>query len=482
VLAALLLYILSLATAGVYSWSSVMPFVVPLPVLLLLLAGGLVAHAVTESPRWLRAPAAITVLVLLGISMAIARGLLFRAGDPTLQYRAHRAFTLSSDVSPVVTAVLAGLAIYLWCLTEMKRVWLNTRFPEEPDWPQTPEFMIFREASSRAARISCSPATQVSLLILPAVGTLAVALLIGKRMASTLEGGVYDWFVGLTMLAILFLCLWTLARFWALWVSVRQMLRAVAWSPVVAALDYLPEKVSQTIGPYFFARKPHSLQLRTVLCHLRRSAGARDCISAYQDVLRRECKTGEFAGPELLSRCIQELATEWEQLPKTWAARSFEVNCPDPPSEAQRKQRETRRTPSVRQRRENTLAVCLVWYIAHWFVQLRNLMIFMSLGSLLLLVAVASYPFQPHRLLTTVPWLLILGIALVVLTVFVQVDRNEVVSRITRTRPNRLSLNRNFLAAVATFVLPLLAVVASQFPEVSGLLSKWMTPLLRSLG
>jgi hypothetical protein len=130
---------------------------------------------------------------------------------------------------------------------------------------------------------------------------------------------------------------------------------------------------------------------------------------------------------------------------------------------------------------EDFVAGQTVLYITRFFVHLRNLVKFLLIASLGLLIAVNAYTMQPHRLLLMICTLVAATVAGVILVFFVQMDRDELVSRITRTIPNRLSLDRSFGANVLTYVVPLIGVLVAQIPDVRDLIGPWLDPILRVL-
>src|SRR5262249_14459221 len=97
---------------------------------------------------------------------------------------------------------------------------------------------------------------------------------------------------------------------------------------------------------------------------------------------------------------------------------------------------------------QDLVALEVTVYLSQFFVHLRNLILFLTIAPLLMLLAVSSYPFQPQRL-----WLLLAG-ALVgigtatVVWIIIQIERNEVVSHILSTTPNRLNFHWHFLGQI----------------------------------
>jgi hypothetical protein len=130
---------------------------------------------------------------------------------------------------------------------------------------------------------------------------------------------------------------------------------------------------------------------------------------------------------------------------------------------------------------EDYLAIETVNWLSHFFAQLRNLVTFLVVGSILLVLAVILYPFQPERLLLFFVAGLALVFALGILRVFFQIERDEVISRILKTTPNRITLNPVFLSHVGTYVVPLLGVLAASSMDASNLLHTLLDPLYQAL-
>ena len=104
---------------------------------------------------------------------------------------------------------------------------------------------------------------------------------------------------------------------------------------------------------------------------------------------------------------------------------------------------------------------------------------FLVIGSLLLLLAVVSYPLQPQRLLTALA-ITVVGVAAgLILAFYVQMDKNQLISRISKTPVNRLTLDATFFGNLAPYVLPLVVVLIAQIPGVSDMLYSWLQPFIR---
>jgi hypothetical protein len=127
---------------------------------------------------------------------------------------------------------------------------------------------------------------------------------------------------------------------------------------------------------------------------------------------------------------------------------------------------------------EELLAVRYIALIRSVLVNIRYLMMFVSTAFVLAIVAWNSYPFQPHRLIDWCFTILLIFLGIGFITVFAQMHRNAILSRITDTAPNKLGWD--FYIRIATFgVVPVLTWFAYQFPGIGGSLFKILQPGLQ---
>ena len=88
------------------------------------------------------------------------------------------------------------------------------------------------------------------------------------------------------------------------------------------------------------------------------------------------------------------------------------------------------------------------------------------------------YTFNGRASLLMVDMLAIAGVALSSVWILVDMERDHVLSRLRATTPGRVDINWDFIKRIAVYgVLPLLAVIASLFPELGGTLFGWLEPL-----
>jgi hypothetical protein len=129
---------------------------------------------------------------------------------------------------------------------------------------------------------------------------------------------------------------------------------------------------------------------------------------------------------------------------------------------------------------EELIVVRYVALIRAVLVNMRYLMLFVSAAFVLTIISWNSYPFQPHRLIDWCFTFLFVFISIGFITIFAQMHRNPLLSRITDTAPNKLGID--FYLRLATFgAVPVLTWLAYQFPGIGGNLFRILKPSLQVL-
>ena len=119
-----------------------------------------------------------------------------------------------------------------------------------------------------------------------------------------------------------------------------------------------------------------------------------------------------------------------------------------------------------------------VWhFLAHVFPQLEMLIYAPVAGILLLLFAISSYPFQPHNLLLWFNSAIIIGFVAAALWVFVQINRDPILSNFNGTTPGKITWDKEFILRVVLYgVIPILALLGAQFPDTVGQIISYIAP------
>ena len=112
---------------------------------------------------------------------------------------------------------------------------------------------------------------------------------------------------------------------------------------------------------------------------------------------------------------------------------------------------------------------------------MRNLLLYLMLGPLLVLMAATFYPFQPQRFMAGLLWGMVFVGVVVAGWTYVQIDRDSFVSRVSGTTPNRLSLDQEFVGNLVGLALPIIGLVVTAFPQLLFWFRTVIEPLGRSL-
>jgi hypothetical protein len=124
---------------------------------------------------------------------------------------------------------------------------------------------------------------------------------------------------------------------------------------------------------------------------------------------------------------------------------------------------------------------CLVFLNFILTVLLRIRVLVMTVAGLFVfaLLSFGSYPFEPRASFHSIMVVLFFVAVGMVSFVFAQMHRDTTLSHITDTTPGELGLD--FWLRLASFVaVPLLSLLAVQFPQVNSILSSWMQPALQA--
>lgn len=328
--------------------------------------------------------------------------------------------------------------------------------------------------------------------------------------------------IGFLMIAVVT----SYCRFLLLWGRIKEVLCGFAsLTHLLPAFDRIPRQFSRLLGRYLDAARPRLSDLAIPVEKWCSMAVVRDEIQSHarehhvasgrltEDRLRDhldrigpEAEAGEPAAAihdrfiEDLGRehregtavalspirtglrgaataCLELLALDWRATPTdlvptepTWYASGQE------PGDAGA-------TPPEgwKRRAEDLVALECVAYVSECAAHLRNLATLLGLVPVLLLLTVMVYPFQPRRFLILALGSLLLAVVAGVIYVYVQIDRNEILSRVSGMTPNRVDIDRTFLTNILTFLVPLIGLIVAQFPSFSDTLNQWVGPLFRSL-
>ena len=129
---------------------------------------------------------------------------------------------------------------------------------------------------------------------------------------------------------------------------------------------------------------------------------------------------------------------------------------------------------------EEWVALLYVHYIRMVLFQIRSRITASAILYLLLVWSVTSYPFLNRHILLVAFSVLLALLAAVTVAIYASVNRDPILSRITDERPGHLDVDF-FLRTGSAIAIPLLGLIASQFPEVSNFLFSWIEPSISAV-
>jgi hypothetical protein len=354
-----------------------------------------------------------------------------------------------------------------------------------------------------------------------------------KRL-STLESSAGTWFLGAGLALCSFLIGVTLVQLVQYWFAFERLLKRTMEHPLGPAFGSIPEFARDSVDRQVSRRPDDALRWSScalLYCSLMRSAGAvaePKLLSARRAELDAHARELDLKRTEALKvlggrkpalahekplesvepRAFTEAAHPQDALTREVIAAAGTVTSLL--EVAWRSVGTTAQTPSASGGRdtpsagpndaltpaESALGSELRWLrSAQSFVaavvtllihrharQFRYFLWATTLGALLLLLAVASYPFEPYRLILTYIWVITGSVVGVCFWVYMRMDRNTWMSLVAGTPPNEVTLDRAFwLRVLAWVVIPLLSVAAAQYPELANFLYNLVGPFTRAL-
>ena len=434
-----------------------------------------------------------------------------------------RSLDLSNGTSPLLPHLLLFIAIYLWSVTNLRRVHFwearrQTLFLPSLDVQYRSHFADLEEDLNRGfGNLFFSNHSWIILIVV-------LSVLILLRPFSHIAGfepyalesvNIFDaLYVSYLLLCTAFLT-HAVLRFVFCWAALQKILRRLERQPIRSAFDRLPKKTFSW-SPIWHsggARRSYVLQTRALEClrKLRTLAQSNNSISpslkqwletsvTHLEVRNWKLLDAEAAGfldlePEneacqekddvkyIADRITREiLIPKWNESGSSESADHHEKQEAEKPDVGARylQQGNPPDGDEMFVVAEEFVALRFVAYMRYVGVQLRNLLSFVGAGFMLCVVSVRSYPFLAHRTIGWALTLIFLALGVPVVIAFAQMDKDAILSRLSDTQPGKL--DSAFYARLISYgALPLLTVLASQFPSIGRFLFSWVQPAIEAL-
>jgi hypothetical protein len=413
---------------------------------------------------------------------------------------AQRAIYLTDGVSPLVPIELFLLVYYLWAWIFIRKVRLSVA---KHVLVPSPELLgpggAQLDDCIGELRVATDHLSFNDRLVLVTATGFVVTIMFLLRPASALrsvEGWIYDTFFICLVLIICLLIALAWARFMYMWNRLRQILRGLERTPLRRAFSRLPKKYAWS--PLWYQdsdRRAYTISARSVECYLALvqcpdQSGASqqiadDMLKAYERVVRTDALDvtyDERAGAVAdLQRLFLQAAKELLEngLQRRWATQGGSDTLEKLSKRGLAK--DAQRTEShFSLIAEEFVALRYVGLIHYESAQMKNLVVLLSAAFILALASIGSYPFLAGRecVWSFAAVFVVFGAGVVMS--FAQMTRDAILSRLGSTDPGKLDWSF-FLRVVYYGALPLLALLAYQFPSAGRVLFSWLEPTLNAL-
>jgi hypothetical protein len=479
------------------------------------------------SNLWLWAPVLVVGLLGFGFAVALARAWLLARFQPAPDTPfavngiviGYRALNLSSGVSPLIPIFLIALAACAWAISAVRRVRLTESLPwtitsqcdgreDEPCSQdgyslfnsKKPSFSGFAAIEEAVQKLLRAPSLHlpdslrwVSIVAASTVGA-AVIYLFYCRLVEAFESPIFYLFFGLCFLVVYLSIVFNTLRLLFLWLSLSRLLRNIERHPLRRAFPRF-YKNYPNLPRINLASAPPSVTALSFSVEqaqeLRRSArgllSSGFPLASVIDRVAPEIGVAALAqqtalAAETVNDCCQSLIAQLsaqralaraschieDALSCIWNANT-PVSDPDDNDEKDRRK--------LADQAEEFLVGRTVLFLSHIFPQMTNLAGLSLASLLLLLMAVSSYPFQPHQLIVLFSWVIIFAFVAVALFMSVQMNRDTLLSNLNGTKPGELNWDREFVSRILLYVvIPILGFLGVQFPDTIAQLFSFLSP------
>jgi hypothetical protein len=396
------------------------------------------------------------------------------------EFAGYRAIHIESGTSPLLPVILLLITIYLFCWLRLSR--LRTNEERHATAPSGEDARAFPGLSIPEGVQQLGPGQ----LVLVVAGLLGWLIFFSPfRALATIEGAFYDVVVSVLSAIVVVMYVLILVRFFVAWRKLRKMLQRLERHPLRYAFTRLPRNFSWTTV-WAGDPRPPALMLTRSLDALRMTPGA-DVQALAKSIDEELSKNPNHPAPPYhlvphrvasLNRSLNrafgllsmKLQSAWEEgLSDSIVSREKKEEVPPEWKEDR-----------LRIAAEEFLAVRFVTFIGYTLRIMRGFLGFISSAFILLVVALAVYPFEGQRHIEFAIVCLFVMAGVTVGTVFAQMDRDPLLSRLNETKPNQIGLS--FVYRMISYgALPLLTLLASLVPDISNFLQSWLQPALQSL-
>lgn len=414
------------------------------------------------------------------------------------QIIALRSIDLLGGLSPLAMIASVLLAYTLWGYSQLQRltmmesreVLLDFRSPVAN--PQFNEVLSPFETLHDNFHAEVDYSSKMKLHL--DTGLLAVIVCSLLRLNVALRGidGIWlcYWSIvfGLGMLVVMLSV--SNHQMWAVWRCLGKILRFLNATPIRDVFARLPKEISSMriwrigMGRQSLAIQRRTLMvLKTVACGVPVTALAKSATGAQQTAITVQPKETEAKLDEALS-ILQRVESGdcGVSDEEVWKLRlALNMMLPETISLL----RQDVKDPLSAQPLGTYLAYRFLALIQYALLQIRTMVLLQVFGFACVVICVSMYPFQGRQSLSMLLTMLFFGLFAILGLLFSQMEANPILRRLEQPEGESKDSGFSFLRVTGKLIavggVPLIAVLASQFPSLANFFSTWLSPVSEAL-
>jgi hypothetical protein len=503
-----------------------------------------VGWTILDLGTWREQPRVAAFFAVLSCATLVLHIFLVWSQNPSLRmYWSTRVLHLASGLSPILPMLVLLGAGYWWMWTSLKGIALvDLRRPRLPDKQDLPfDYYRISDSEGEQLRNVSHPfffTWQVMICtIVLAIGVLAVMDL--KHPVQTVEGLAYDWGYSLLLALMVATFLGCLLKLVITWFKCRQVLVGLdrtplrhafsrmkrlswssLWTPGGSSLRETYKIMSRALENQVRLRHVLKTDFSTPLPgQARLSARIQVCKTrkarqrvyrTYLNIIRPVSMVAKEEKDTTIAARLRRFFTRWQYAWRQHQKQAKELQDLMVEVEALQKEmasmvavlirqvlracwredmdlvvseddRIPKEEPSaIRALAEEFAAIMYVNFLASVLLRIRNLVICAGGLYALIVMSVSVYPFQPRSALQTLMVILLVLMALVVGYVYAEMHRESILSRLTSTTVGELGWDF-WLKFASAAAIPVVSLLAGQFPEINRILFSWLEPALQAM-
>ncbi|MBV8865433.1 MAG: hypothetical protein JO210_08555, partial [Acidobacteriaceae bacterium] len=443
---------------------------------------------------------AATASIIIYSTVTIFR----RSGQSGDFLAACRSLDLTSGVSPLIPVTLILISLLALAFVQLRRVtYYEDHYPGVPRFDGDlfcPELRTVVEVVRERTQLLSWHYAHIAAYIL--LGAVLVNFLL-QRSHQTFEDSGLEHLILLLAVASGFLLVLVWIRFMIIWSAFGEFLQQLERHPLRHVFSLLPRGfVWSPVWQGGGKKRTHVAITRSLECllalknHKSLDTELKDTVQSriepfqieVEKLLRKSAKrervpqTDHCKLESNLLNVAEKAARHLET--REWSLGGYEVK-----SELLKREdtKDALRIGPRKFRQAEPETICgelvayrLLAFINYVLWQLDNLVSYLSVGFLLLAIALNSYTFRSS---TIVDWILVVMFVIMtigIVFVFAQADRDAILSRITGTEEGKL--DRHFFTHLISYgALPALVLAATHFPTVGRFFFSWVKPALEAI-